>query len=389
MTYIRHLSHILSDHIASRHQAIVLTGPRQVGKTTLLKTLFPHAAYFSCDDEAIKQFLNSHSTSTYRGRLPQSGIIVLDEVQYLDDPGRVGKLIYDNFPESQLIITGSAGLTIKNKHTESMAGRMFSYELFPLTFSEYLTQINTPGESINYQVWDHLIANTHPKPKRYMYDIKSVLSRLLVYGLYPALIGDPEPSMYLSNLVSTVIFRDLLDLNLIEDKTKAIKLLTLLAHQIGQLISMAELGHASGLDQRTVARYLTLFQESYLITLLYPYSQRERDVLSKRPKVYFYDTGLRNALIGNFSPLDTRLDTGHLFENFIIMEAIKAKSYQNDPSKLFYWRTKQGSEMDLVIRQNQHLFGIEVKWNKGRNNLAFSSRYPEAKTKIINQENYY
>ena len=152
---------------------------------------------------------------------------------------------------------------------------------------------------------------------------------------------------------------------------------------------MAELGNASGMDQRTVARYLTLFQESYLITLLYPFSRRELDTLSKRPKVYFYDTGLRNALIGNFSPLDTRLDTGHLFENFIIMEAIKAKSYQNDSSKLFYWRTKQGSEIDLVIEHNQRLIGIEIKWNKGRNNTAFSNRYPEATTKIINRENYY
>jgi hypothetical protein len=345
--------------------------------------------YLSCDDEAVKQYLNSHSVSTYRGHLPQSGALILDEVQYLDDPGRVGKLIYDHFPEVRLIITGSAGLTIKNKHTESMAGRIFNYELLPLTLSEYLSQIDTPGETLNFNVWERLIYSKTLTTPPHLFNLTDNLNRLLVYGLYPALIGDPDPARYLTNLVETIIFRDLLDLKLIEDKAKAIKLLTLLAHQIGQIVSMAELASMSGLDQRTVARYIALFQESYLITLLYPYSQRERDVLSKRPKVYFYDTGLRNALIGNVSPLDTRLDTGHLFENFIIMEAIKAISYRNDPSKLYFWRTKQGSEIDLVIKQGNQLHGIEIKWHQGRTNTAFGIRYPNADTKMITRENCY
>lgn len=389
MTYIRHLSHILNNHIHTRTQAIALTGPRQVGKTTLLKSLFPQGIYLSCDDEAVKRYLNSHSVSTYRGHLPQKGALILDEVQYLEDPGRVGKLIYDHFPGVRLVITGSAGLTIKNKHTESMAGRIFSYELLPLTLSEYLSQINIPGVTLNFKVWERLLDPKNPVTASHLFNLLDILNRLLVFGLYPALIGDPDPSPYLKNLISAVIFRDLLDLKLIDDKARALKLLTLLAHQIGQIVSMAELASISGLDQRTVSRYLTLFQESYLIFLLYPFSQRERDVLSKRPKVYFYDTGLRNALIGNLSPLDTRSDTGHLFENFIIMEAIKAKIYLNDPSAFFYWRTKQGSEIDLVIKHPNRLYGLEIKWHQGRTNTAFAARYPKAVIKTITKDNCY
>lgn len=389
MTYTRHIISLIKENITNRQEAVVLTGPRQAGKTKLLTTLFPEASYFPCDDEPVKLMLNSHSIATYRQYLPQSGIVIVDEVQNLTDPGRVGKLIVDNLKGIKLFITGSSGLAIKNKHTESMAGRAISYELLPLTLSEYLTQHQITGEILNFRIFDQFNSSSVPKNKSHLYDSSSLWNRVLVFGLYPALLGDPDPSLYLKNLINRIIFKDLMDLKLIDDKTKAIQLLTLLAHQIGQIISMAELANQANMDQRTVSRYIKLFQECYLIYLLYPFSKRERDVLIKRPKVYFYDTGLRNALIGNHQNLELRTDAGHLFENFCVMEAVKAITYQQLGSKLYFWRSKQGAEIDLVIENQEQLRGIEFKWHRGHTTTTFTDRYPEATIKIISRETVY
>lgn len=386
MTFERHLCKPVSQHFTSKRQAIVLTGPRQIGKTQLLKSLFPQASYFNCDDEPTRQIFNSHAIATYKQYLKSRQTVILDEVQNLQDPGRVGKLIVDELPQLKLIITGSAGLTIRNQQSESMAGRAISYELLPLTLSEYLTQQKITGAKLNHNLFNHFIDPVAEKPPVHsLLDTKSLLERILIFGLYPALLNTNDLSEYLNNLAERIILRDLVDLQLIEHKNKALKLLKVLAHQIGQVVSMAELSNQTDLDQRTVSKYLNLFQESYLIYLLYPYSQRERDVLSKRPKVYFYDTGLRNALIKNYEQLTIRPDKGQLFENFLVMEAVKSIRYQNLNAKLYYWRTKNGAEMDLVIDFQSQLFGIECKWQKGRPSLAFSNRYPNSIVKVINQ----
>ena len=388
MTYTRHLATLIQQHLAHRKEAIVLTGPRQVGKTRLVKFLFPQATYFTLDDQPLRDLFDSYSLVAYHQVLPESGVVVLDEIQHLTDPGRAGKLIYDNFPGLRLIITGSAGLTIKNKHTESMAGRATSFELLPLTLSEYLTQLDTPGEILNWRIWDHL-AHHQPLTQIPTFNPSQLWERILVYGLYPTLVNHADPEKYLLDLTERIIFRDLLDLSLISDKKIALNLLSLLAYQIGGLVSYEELASRVQIDARTVKRYLDVFEASYLIYRLYPYNQRERDELVKRPKIYFYDTGVRNALIKSFLPLSRRKDVGQLFENWLVMEAVKAKIYHAPAAKLYYWRTKAGSEIDLVIKTNEALNGIEIKWRQGRVHTAFKARYPEAFVKTITGDTIY
>ena len=388
MTYSRHLTNTIKHHLATRKEAIVLTGPRQVGKTYLLNQLFPQAIYFTTDDQQMRSLFDSYSLVAYRQIMPDQGIIILDEVQNLSDPGRAGKLIYDNFPNIHLIITGSAGLTIKNKHTESMAGRATSLELLPLTLSELLAQLEAPGETLNWRIWDHLTGGRNvPTVPIHTYDPAQMWERVLLYGLYPALINHADPRQYLLDLIERTIFRDLLDLSLISDKKIALNLLTLLAHQIGGLVSYEELATRLQIDARTVKHYLNVFEESYLIYRLYPYSLRQRNELTKRPKIYFYDTGIRNALIQSFSSLTLRDDVGQLFENFVVMEAVKAQNYHAPQAKLNYWRTKAGSEIDLVIQLENELIGVECKWHQGRLNTAFKVRYPQAIVKTVTRDN--
>ncbi|TRZ53176.1 ATP-binding protein [bacterium] len=390
MTYARHLANTIQSHLATRKEAIVLTGPRQVGKTYLLNQLFPQATYFTLDDQQMRSLFDSYSLVAYRQIIPDQGTIILDEVQHLSDPGRAGKLIYDNFPKVHLIITGSAGLTIKNKHTESMAGRATSLELLPLTFSELLTQLEAPGETLNWRIWDHLTGNNQVQPSPIpVYDRAQMWERVLLYGMYPALVNHADPRQYLLDLTERIIFRDLLDLSLISDKKIALNLLILLAHQIGGLVSYEELATRLQIDARTVKHYLNVFEESYLIYRLYPYSLRQRNEVTKRPKIYFYDTGIRNSLIQSFSPLSLRDDVGQLFENFVVMEAVKAIQYQASTAKLNYWRTKAGSEIDLVIQTDGKLFGVECKWHQGRFNTAFKTRYPQAVIRTVTGDTVY
>ena len=222
------------------------------------------------------------------------------------------------------------------------------------------------------------------------YDRQAILNNLLVYGLYPAMLSHPSDPSYLINLIDSVVFRDLMDLSLLENKAAALSLLKLLAFQIGCLVNYSELASNLGISVKTVKRYLELFEQSYIIFTLKPYSARKRDEISKMPKVYFYDVGLRNALINNFSQLAGRGDTGQLLENFIIAEILKANYYGNFGFLLNYWRTKSGSEVDLVLtRENSHLIALEIKNTAKRVNQSFTSRYPEAKLTVVSSQNYW
>lgn len=386
--YYRQLAATIQDYVNTSNQALILTGPRQVGKTTLLKSLFPQAKYLNLDDLPTETILESYSLATYKSYLPDRGIVILDEIQHLSDPGRAGKLIIDNFPDLKLIITGSAGLSIKNKHTESMAGRAHSIELFPLSLTEYLVQTQAIDSSSVLPLQRIINPSKSPDPgPRIIIDKSSLIERLLIYGLYPNLINHPNPKIYLKDLVERIIFKDLLDLSLISEKKLAFSILTIIAYQIGQLLSYQEVANKLDIDVRTVKKYLDLFEEAYLIFRLYPYSKNGRNVLTKRPKIYFLDTGIRNALINLFQPLNLRNDAGQLFENFIIIETLKYLKYHPSDQKMFYWRTKQGSEIDLVLSTSTTLRGVEIKLNPRAPNQAFANHYPQASLETISLEN--
>lgn len=387
----RHLDFKVERHFKTYKQVLILLGSRQVGKTTLVKKIFPQGDYFLVDNEPIKKILETYDIETYKTLIREdSKEIIIDEIHLLDNPGRAVKILYDQMENIRIIITGSSSFHIKNKTGESLAGRKIDYNMYPLTFSEYLNQKGIEKE-LNFNIFEKVTDDKKYVPRDYLYafDIKSILNTVLVYGQYPHLIKNSSDEKYLLNFVDSLIFKDILELNLIEDKKLAKDLLKLLAFQIGNLINYSELASSLKADQRTVKRYIEIFEQSFILFRLYPYSKRKRDEISKSAKIFFYDVGIRNALIEDFSDVESRMDKGALFENFFISELVKQNSYSDKNYKLYYWRTKQGSEIDVVLEKGDELIGAEVKYKRKTINKAFKNRYPEAKVRLITADNFY
>ena len=387
----RHLDAKVSQHFEKYKQVLILLGSRQVGKTTLIKKIFPKGDYFLVDNEPIKKILEAYDIETYKTLINEnSKEIIIDEIHLLDNPGRAVKIIYDQLKNIRIIITGSSSFHIKNKTGESLAGRKIDYNIYPLTFSEYLNQKGIEKD-LNFNIFEKILDDKkyNPKDQLYKFDIKNVLNGVLIYGQYPHLIKNSNDEKYLLNFTDSLIFKDILELNLIEDKKLAKDLLKLLAFQIGNLISYSELSNSLKADQRTIKRYIEIFEQSFILFRLYPYSKNKRDEILKASKIFFYDTGVRNALIEDFSDMDSRADKGALFENFIISELIKQNSYLDKNYKFYYWRTKQGSEIDVVLEKGSELIGVEVKYKRKSINKAFKNRYPEAKVRMVTADNFY
>ena len=384
----RHIDSTLLAHFKKNTQIMILLGPRQAGKTTLITRLFPDAQYFLVDNEPILKNLETYDIHTYRQIIrPNTKTLIIDEIQLLSNPGRCAKIIHDQLPDIQLIITGSSALNIKNKTTESLAGRKVDYHLYPLTFSEYLYQKNST-DSLSYIVLNKIFAGAGQK-HAHLFDLTAALETFLLYGGYPYLIQNPQDVVYLDNLVDSVVFKDILELSLIENRKDALNLLKLLAHQMSNLVNYAELANRLQIDVRTVKKYIEIFEQSFIIFRLYPFSQNKRDEIVKSPKIYFYDTGLRNALIKDFSDLLLRTDRGALFENFIIAEVYKSNRYKGSSVDLHFWRTKQGAEIDLVLSEKDLVLGVEIKYGTGTATKVFKNRYTDAKVFEVTAENFY
>lgn len=386
----RHLDLQISKHFSKYKEVLILLGARQVGKTTILNRLFPKAKYLNAETEPVKKMLEKFDPNIYSEFFNEEDkLVIIDEVQKLSDPGRAIKIIYDHLPGLKLIITGSSAFNIKNKTSESMAGRKIDHYLYPLTLSEYLVQRNLET-NLSFSPLEKIITQKLPKEILRPYDHRAILDNLLVYGQYPAILSHPRDEIYLKNLVDSVVFKDLTELSLLENKSAALSLLKLLAHQIGSLVNYAELSSRLGISAVTVKRYIELFELSYIIFTVKPYSTNQRDEIGKMPKIYFYDLGLRNALIENFQAIDSRGDTGALFENFIISELFKYNAYGNFGFNFNYWRTKSGSEIDLVLSKSDGtLRAIEIKSKFKKINKAFIARYPKSKLIIITKDNYW
>ena len=383
----RHLDAEIKAHFHSYKEILVLLGARQVGKTTLLKRIFPDAFYLLADNDPIRKNLESYDIFTYRQFLPKDRIIVIDEIQKLTDPGRAAKIIYDQIPGIKLIITGSSALNIKNKTTESLAGRKIDYTLYPLTFIEYLFQ-NEIIDHLNLDFFTKLMSGEPYVNPVYHFDLPQILESVLNFGLYPNLTGYSGDQKYLQNLADSVIFKDITDLGLIEDRKTALNLLQLLAYQIGQPVNLSEISKRLSKDLRTIRRYIEIFKQAFIIFSLSPFSKNRRDEIGKQEKIYFYDLGIRNAIINNFSDINLRSDRGQMFENFIITEYLKANGYLNSGYALNFWRTRHQAEMDLVLQKHEKLIGIEIKLTDGRLSKAFFNRYPRASKKLVTSNNF-
>ncbi len=385
----RHLDLNLKKHFKQYKQILILLGSRQVGKTTIVKKIFPQANYLLVDNQPIKKILETYDIENYQTLFKKNTkAIIIDEIHLLTDPGRAAKIIYDQIPDCKLIITGSSSFHIKNKTGESLAGRKIDYYLYPLTFSEYLQQTGIESE-LNFNILNKVLSKEKNKELMYKFDLENILNNILIYGLYPYFIDYDKDKKYLLNFIDSLLFKDILELNLIENKRLAKDLLKTLAWQIGNLINYTELAKSLKADSRTIKRYIEIFEQSFILFRLYPYSKNKRGEIFKASKIYFYDLGLRNALIEDFSDLELRPDKGALFENFIISEVVKQNTYADKNLKLYYWRTKQGSEIDLVIETKDDLFGIEIKYRNKTINKAFSNRYQQAKVKLLTVNNFY
>lgn len=387
MNIIRHIDSDLKSHFERYDEIAVILGSRQSGKTTLVKRLFPDARYLLADNEPVKRFLESYDASTYRSILQQNNqIIIIDEMHQLSDPGRAAKILLDEL-KCRLIVTGSSSFHIRNRTAESLAGRKIDYLLFPLTFSEYLFQIGLEDSIIYWP--ERYLENSDDSMNPKLYDFRFHLDNVLLHGLYPGMLNHPSDTRYLMNFVDSLVFKDIIDFGLIENRRAGIDLLKLLAYQAGNMINYAELSDKLQIDQRTVKRYIEIFEQSFIIFRLYPFLGNRRDEIVKSPKIYFYDTGVRNAIISDFSDIALRPDSGRLFENFVISEFVKANHYRNSGLILNYWRTKSGSEVDLIVQNGKAVTAIEIKFNSGSISQAFANRFPDAGIRVLTVGNYF
>jgi uncharacterized protein len=374
--------------LKSTDKVIILLGTRQIGKTTLLKSTFPDGVYINLEKSDYIEVFNSKDIVQIKNlisslNIQNQNIWILDEVQRLEDPGLVAKVIYDEIPEVKLIISGSSALEIVNKASESLAGRKKTIFLYPLSFKEYLIQkdiIQLPSgleNSINFELQEN---------SKYVDQIQHVMQ----YGLYPELLQyetNAEKEEYLMELIDSIILKDIYYLNLVKNTKNLISVLRLLAYQIGQLVNYSDIADRVGISRHTVLDYIELLKKSFIIFTLPPYTKKRRDEIGKTEKVFFYDLGIRNALINDFSPVEYRKDYGNMFENFVIAEMLKLNQYTKSRYSLNYWRTKWGSEVDLVLTKDEKHKAIEIKTRNGKITRTFKETYPDTDEMVVTMSN--
>lgn len=361
----RDLEAILKEHL-NKHKVIVLYGARQVGKTTLTKKLFPSEAdylYLSCDQSRIQEQIIPDKLAL--GRIVGDYTnIVFDEAQYLKDPGLVLKILIDSFPEKNFIATGSSSFDLAHKLSEPLTGRHYKFLLFPLSLAE--------------------IAHSVPPT-----DVRFHLERSLIFGTYPEVFKlktNEEKILNLQTLTDSYLYKDILAFNLVKNNQKVKELLVAIALQIGSEVSYSELANTIGIDRKTVEYYLDLLEKSFVLFRLYGFSRNLRSEINRKVKIYFYDVGIRNTLINNFNELALRTDGGALFENFVVSEMLKKETNQPQKANLYFWRTYEQKEIDLISEKNGVITAYEMKLNKSKktsNFAAFQELYPGTKTKII------
>lgn len=368
------IKRILHDVIKQRlykGKAIVLIGARQVGKTTLLKEIFPtqnDMLWFNADDLPVRDFFSNVTIERYRSMIGKNKIVVIDEAQRIENVGIKMKLITDNFPGIQLVVTGSSSFELANKINEPLTGRKFEYELFPLSFNEMVNDIG-------------LFAEIQKLPIR------------LVYGMYPDVVCNPgDEKEILNQLTNSYLYKDILEWERIKKPDKLVKLMKALAYQIGSEVSYNELSQIVEIDKGTIEKYINLLEQTKIIFRLPSYSRNLRNELKFGRKIYFCDNGIRNALINNFADVELRQDTGALWENFMISELRKYNQYTQKYCNTYFWRTTQKQEIDYIEEKDGKLTAYEFKWNpkkKSRVSSTFTSAYPESIVKTINPDNFY
>jgi len=352
-------------------KAIILTGARQVGKTTLLKELVKETGlpsiFLNCDEAEVRNTLENISVERLKSIIGNNKIIFIDEAQRVGGIGLTLKIIVDNFIDIQLLVTGSSSLELATGIKEPLTGRKFEYNLFPFSISELANNKNLLAE-------------------------EQALEKRLIYGSYPDAINYPgEEKELLLNLTNSYLFKDILSLTSIRKPLQLEKLVQALALQMGNEVSYQELGQIIDADKQTVEKYIDLLEQCFVIFKLTAFSKNLRNEIKKSRKIYFYDNGIRNAIIQNFSPLGLRQDTGALFENYIISEYIKRNNNKRRFAKYYFWRSFQQQEIDLIEEVDGGINAMEIKWNENKKvkfPTTFTDAYSINTTAVINKKNY-
>lgn len=369
----RNLKQKVLSQLQTGNKGVLIYGARQVGKTTLvnevidemrLKTLVLNGDQRGDWWEA----LTSRELSKINLLVSGYQAVFVDEAQRIPEIGINLKIILDNIKNLKVIVTGSSSLDLASKVSEPLTGRVYVYKLYPISQFE-LADIRTP------------------------YEMKSSLEERLVFGSYPeifSLEGGEAKANYLKNLTNMYLYKDLLEFGDLRNSSKIRDLLKLLAFQIGSQVSLTELSQSLEISRSTVDRYIDLLEKSYVIFRLNGFSRNLRKEVTKMDKIFFYDTGVRNALIGNFNFIKDRDDGGKLWENFLVVERMKRQEYRGSLQSLYFWRLASGAELDLVEEEGGTLTGFEFKFSQktAKPPKSWMAAYPDAQFKCINRDNY-
>lgn len=352
-------------------KAIIVMGSRQVGKTTLLRSLEKEidkpCLWWNGDEPDIRNILTNSTSSQLKSLIGDANLLIIDEAQRIENIGISLKLIVDSIPNLKVIATGSSSFDLANKINEPLTGRKWEFMLYPISVQELISHHGLIEE-------------------------KRLLDQRLIYGFYPDVITQKgQQRDILLELTNSLLYKDIFTLENIKKPTNFERLVQALAFQIGQEVSINELSQISGLDFHTVERYISLLEKSYVIFQLSPFSRNLRNEIKKSRKIYFFDNGVRNSVIKQFSTLELRNDVGALWENFLMAERQKVLEYNRIATNRFFWRNHAQQEIDYIEERNGEIHAFEFKWNpkaKARFSKSFTNAYNPTSTSVIHRENY-
>lgn len=354
-----------------REKVIVLLGARQVGKTTLLSELQEGAnkiLSLNCDNVDDVLLLESKTSTELKYLLSSYDLVFIDEAQRVKNIGLTLKMIGDLKLKTQVVVTGSSSFDMSNEVNEPATGRLIEYNLYPFSLSELAIDTSEREE-------------------------KRLLETRMIYGLYPEVVTEPgDAKRILMGLTNNYLYKDLFMYRGIKKPDLIQKLVRALALQLGNEVSYNELSSFLGVDRGTIETYINLLEKCFVVFRLDSFSRNLRNEIKKGKKVYFYDNGIRNAVLSNFAPLELRNDVGALWENLMVSERVKRNSYLGDFAQLFFWRTHEQQEIDLVEEQDGVLRTFEFKWNdkvKGKRPKSFFDTYPNSTYEVVTPENYW
>ncbi|MCR9013946.1 ATP-binding protein [Aquiflexum gelatinilyticum] len=349
-------------------KVIIVIGPRQVGKTTLVNELLKSESFLFLDgdDPTVRELLNSPNTEQLKSILGNYSLVFIDEAQRIKDIGITLKIIHDRFKDVQLLVSGSSSFELSGLTQEPLTGRKWTFFLYPISWEEWEKQVG------------------------YVRAEQSIEERL-VFGMYPEILTNvPDQKELLLELSESYLYKDIFSLGLIKKPDAIHRLLQALAYQVGNEVSFNELSNLLKIDVKTVISYIELLEQAFVIFRLGTFSRNLHNEIKTNKKIYFYDNGVRNALINNFQPVSLRNDIGALWENFLISERVKLLEYHKMNRDIFFWRTKFQQEIDFVETFDGKVLGFEFKWNP-KQKVNFPASFIEtyqAETKVIHRDNF-